>query len=92
MTNPKRVIKKRDRHRCIYCKRGCKANGTLDHVIPRSKGGGETASNIVTACEQCNQEKGSKMLPPFELGRILRIVAARNRSNNISADLIIFRR
>ena len=33
---------------------------TLDHVIPRSRGGGDTWENIVTACVKCNIKKGNR--------------------------------
>ena len=50
----------RDGHRCIYC--GCKGKKsnplTLDHVIPHSLGGADTAANLVTACSDCNRDRG----------------------------------
>jgi 5-methylcytosine-specific restriction endonuclease McrA len=50
----------RDEHTCQYC--GSQSNLTLDHVIPVSKGGGNTWENIVCACNKCNQTKGDKLL------------------------------
>lgn len=48
------------RHRCAYC--GCKPRKlTQDHVVPVSKGGQHTASNIVPACQSCNSSKGARM-------------------------------
>jgi 5-methylcytosine-specific restriction endonuclease McrA len=49
-------IFKRDRHKCQYC--GTKKDLTLDHMIPRSKGGKSTWNNLVTACKRCNARKG----------------------------------
>lgn len=49
-------IFKRDGYRCVYC--GVRENLTLDHVIPRSKGGRDSWHNLVTACQKCNTEKG----------------------------------
>ncbi|BBY53988.1 HNH endonuclease [Mycobacterium koreense] len=45
----------RDKHTCAYC--GGRAN-TIDHVLPRSKGGGDGWLNLVAACEACNGRKG----------------------------------
>jgi 5-methylcytosine-specific restriction endonuclease McrA len=43
---------------------------TLDHVIPKSKGGKTEWTNIVTACKKCNNEKGSHLLTPYKPPRI----------------------
>ena len=43
---------------------------TLDHVIPRSKGGLHTWENVTTACESCNSQKGNRLLK--ETGMVLR--------------------
>ena len=50
----------RDRFTCQYC--GAHDDLTFDHVIPRSKGGRTTWSNVVTACAPCNLRKGN-LLP-----------------------------
>jgi 5-methylcytosine-specific restriction endonuclease McrA len=50
----------RDRFRCQYCGERFAAWAlTFEHVIPRSKGGTTSWSNIVTACVPCNTRKGS---------------------------------
>lgn len=49
-------IFKRDKSRCQYCNKD--KDLTLDHVIPRSKGGKSTWNNLVTACKRCNAKKG----------------------------------
>jgi 5-methylcytosine-specific restriction endonuclease McrA len=54
----RRNIMKRDGHTCQYC--GIKSDLTLDHVIPRSKGGIDTWENLVTACNRCNVRKGNR--------------------------------
>ncbi len=54
----KENIFRRDGYRCMYC--GSSRNLTIDHVIPRSQGGGDTWENLVTACEPCNRRKGSR--------------------------------
>ena len=48
----------RDENRCQYCaKRFCDSDLTIDHVIPRSKGGNSSWINVVAACKPCNQRK-----------------------------------
>jgi len=56
-------IKARDGHKCVYC--GSSENLTVDHVRPKSKGGTDTADNLVTACRPCNQAKGSTHVDVF---------------------------
>lgn len=55
--NRNRVFK-RDNHQCVYC--GSKRNLTIDHVLPKSKGGTNTWTNLVTCCSPCNRKKGDK--------------------------------
>lgn len=55
----RRNVMRRDFYTCQYC--GSKHELTLDHVIPRSKGGRHTWENVVTACRDCNQKKGDRM-------------------------------
>ncbi len=55
----RRNVLERDRHSCQYCRyKGEQL--TLDHVIPRSRGGGDTWENLVTACVRCNVKKGNR--------------------------------
>jgi hypothetical protein len=53
-------IYRRDNFKCLYC--GSKENLTLDHVIPRSKGGTNNWNNLATCCNRCNVLKGDKSL------------------------------
>jgi 5-methylcytosine-specific restriction endonuclease McrA len=53
----KAQIIKRDGGRCKYC--GDTENLTLDHVRPKARGGQFIASNLVTACRDCNRSKAS---------------------------------
>lgn len=62
-------IMKRDRHTCQYC--GVKSDLTLDHVMPRSRGGKDSWENLVTACNKCNVKKGNKT--PAEAKMPLRV-------------------
>jgi 5-methylcytosine-specific restriction endonuclease McrA len=51
----------RDRFRCQYC--GAKKTAselTLDHILPRSRGGDNSPINVVTACLKCNNRKGDR--------------------------------
>lgn len=52
----RREVFRRDHHTCQYC--GTTRHLTLDHVIPRSKGGTHTWDNVITACGPCNSKKG----------------------------------
>jgi 5-methylcytosine-specific restriction endonuclease McrA len=50
----------RDQYTCQYCaKTFPPADLTLDHVLPRSCGGGSTWENLVACCKKCNHRKGS---------------------------------
>lgn len=60
---------KRDSHSCQYC--GVKRDLTIDHVVPRSKGGSSSWKNLVTACKKCNTQKGD--FTPKEAGMDLKI-------------------
>ena len=71
-------IFKRDNGLCQYC--GTDRDLTLDHLIPRSKGGKSTWNNLVTACKSCNAKKGNYTLeeaglvlksPPFKPSYIM---------------------
>lgn len=53
----RRGVLVRDRHRCAYC--GRRAT-TVDHVLPRSRGGGDTWLNTVAACAEDNQRKADR--------------------------------
>src|SRR5215210_5386203 len=55
----RRAVFARDNWTCQYC--GSRSNLTVDHVIPRSKGGGSTWDNIVASCAPCNRRKGDNL-------------------------------
>lgn len=51
----------RDGFRCMYCGQQHPSDGlTFDHVVPRSQGGRTEWENILSACEQCNTQKGNR--------------------------------
>lgn len=53
----------RDRYRCQYCQKSLKAADlTLDHIIPKSKGGKDSFENLVACCQGCNRKKADKSL------------------------------
>lgn len=58
----------RDNHACQYC--GKTSNLTIDHVVPKSRGGRDNWENIVTCCVRCNNRKGDKTAD--EVGLTLR--------------------
>ena len=51
-------IYRRDGHSCVYC--GSNKNLTLDHVIPKSRGGKNDWNNLVTSCFKCNLKKADR--------------------------------
>jgi 5-methylcytosine-specific restriction endonuclease McrA len=62
----KQEIFRRDQYTCQYC--GTKAKGlTIDHIIPRSRGGKHSWSNLVTACPECNRKKGGRTLQEVKM-------------------------
>ena len=60
----RRAVFARDNWTCQYC--GSRSNLTVDHVIPRSKGGGSSWDNIVASCAPCNRRKGDAL--PRQVG------------------------
>jgi len=72
----RRGVLRRDGYRCIYCgvragevRSGrvlTKADFTVDHIIPRSRGGKNTWGNTACACAACNRRKGNRT--PHEAG------------------------
>jgi 5-methylcytosine-specific restriction endonuclease McrA len=55
----RRGVLHRDGHRCQYC--GSRAE-SVDHVVPRSRGGQHTWENVVAACRRCNTVKRDRLL------------------------------
>ncbi|WP_243837894.1 HNH endonuclease [Cumulibacter soli] len=67
-TVSRKGVLKRDSYRCAYC--ADRAN-TIDHVLPKSRGGGMTWTNLVAACLRCNSRKRNRT--PEEAGMPLRL-------------------
>lgn len=61
----KAMVYKRDENKCQYC--GSTRHLTIDHVIPKSKGGSEDWTNLVVACSSCNTKKGDKLLSQTDM-------------------------
>lgn len=60
------AIYHRDNFCCVYCDaKGDVGKLELDHVMPRSLGGSNAATNLVTCCKKCNQKKGEQALKIF---------------------------
>ncbi|MCW2526659.1 MAG: endonuclease [Pseudonocardiales bacterium] len=55
----RRAVMDRDAHNCAYCP--ARAD-TIDHVVPRSRGGRHEWTNVVAACARCNHRKGDRLL------------------------------
>jgi 5-methylcytosine-specific restriction endonuclease McrA len=62
------ALMRRDNYLCAYC--GTKAD-TIDHVIPRSRGGLHAWENCVASCNKCNHRKADRLVE--ELGWTLRV-------------------
>lgn len=60
VTNRHRILA-RDHYRCQYCgRRGTAFDLTLDHILPKSRGGRTVAENLVTSCRECNNRKSDR--------------------------------
>ena len=74
----RREIFVRDGYTCQYC--GKRTHDlTLDHIMPRSKGGRHTWDNLVSACYECNHKKGQRT--PDQAKMRLRSVPREPRPN-----------
>lgn len=57
------AVIKRDRSTCYWCRRVLQLNEiSLDHIIPISKGGTHSETNLTVSCKPCNSSKGAKLL------------------------------
>lgn len=69
ITLSRRAVLHRDGNRCQYCGREA---DSIDHVVPRSRGGIHAWENVVAACRRCNLAKGARLL--HETTMVLRCV------------------
>ncbi len=59
----KRLVYERDKWTCQYCRTKLTSRtATIDHVLPRSRGGRSSFENCVASCETCNTQKANKLL------------------------------
>lgn len=65
----RRGVLRRDNHLCGYCG---KTATTIDHILPRSRGGADSWENLVACCLRCNNLKGDRTLA--QMGWELRVV------------------
>ena len=57
----RRNIFERDRYTCQYCRRSpVRSELSVDHVVPRSRGGETSWENVVASCVKCNTKKGGR--------------------------------
>ncbi|MBI3582576.1 MAG: HNH endonuclease [Nitrospinae bacterium] len=61
----KKNVFRRDNHTCQYCGKN-HGELTIDHILPKSRGGGTSWDNVVVACQECNLRKGNRT--PGEVG------------------------
>ena len=62
----RRTIYRRDGGRCFYCLRRMHlSTAELDHVVPLSEGGEDSARNLVACCQHCNEEKKTQPAADF---------------------------
>ncbi|TMJ97454.1 MAG: HNH endonuclease [Actinobacteria bacterium] len=66
----RRALFARDGWRCQYC--GSTGKLTLDHVVPRSRGGDSVWENVVTSCAPCNLRKGNRLPEEVQMRLIVR--------------------
>jgi len=64
----RRGVLRRDEHHCGYCG---KSAATIDHIMPRSRGGADSWENLVACCLKCNNAKSDRT--PQEMGWALRL-------------------
>ena len=77
----KRGVLLRDNHTCGYC--GSPHANTVDHVLPRSRGGKSSWVNLVAACRDCNNRKRDRT--PEEAGMKLHITPSEPKRKNFLA-------
>ena len=87
VTLNRRNIYARDGNRCQYCgKKFPVSELSLDHVMPRSMGGGSSWANLVCACVQCNVRKGNRPLPKTDM-HLINVPVKPKRSPVVTVSL-----
>jgi 5-methylcytosine-specific restriction endonuclease McrA len=91
----RRAVLTRDNHTCIYClatpgdivggRPLAKNDMTIDHILPKSRGGKDVWTNTACACYVCNRRKGDRL--PGEAGMKLRWEPRRPRTNYLVLEV-----
>jgi 5-methylcytosine-specific restriction endonuclease McrA len=79
----RRGVFARDGHRCQYCGAGAES---IDHVVPRSRGGAHVWENVVACCRPCNATKRDRLLEQTSM-RLRRPPGPPRRSNWVAAHV-----
>jgi 5-methylcytosine-specific restriction endonuclease McrA len=70
--NKRLALNLRDGFKCAYCGKDLKDSSprdvTLDHLLPRSCGGSNEATNLITACLRCNSQRGNRPYADYATG------------------------
>jgi 5-methylcytosine-specific restriction endonuclease McrA len=81
----RRTVLARDHYTCQYCGRQpSRKDLTVDHILPRSRGGHTAWENVVTACQRCNGRKGNRT--PEEAG--MRLLSPPVRPRYVALTLV----
>jgi hypothetical protein len=94
ITKSRFIIFERDNFKCVYCGRSSIEHGVLlnvDHIIPKVKGGKHSIYNTVTACKECNMDKGNNYIKLEIYERILEELIKRNKGISYTAMLFVKR-
>lgn len=86
------TIFERDFFRCVYCGKSSVEDGVklhADHIVPRSRGGLDRATNMVTACSACNLSKNDRPHKRSVLLRVQRLVAYRCHQSRVSPNALV---
>lgn len=62
--NTKRIVFKKTKGICAHCGKRMYSNKTVDHVIPKSLGGGYDTRNLMPVCDKCNKLRGNDIVNP----------------------------
>lgn len=84
--NRQRIFK-RDDYMCMYC--GSQKNLTIDHIIPKSRGGKNTWKNLITCCRSCNLKKDNKTPEESGMKLIKKPIEPTIFSNEINPDIYL---
>lgn len=70
---------------CGYCRKPLTDfSATIDHRLPKSRGGGSTIDNLVLACRKCNHSKGRRTAEEFVMGMFGELGATKSEVNQVS--------